>query len=177
MPYLFFQERTQEQIQAVLEASGVVSYKIRGEVFESLVTFIELINNMKTIFLIAGIIFGVFAGLMLVNFISVSISAKRKDIGILRAVGARGTDVFKIFFSEASIIASICFILATIGSYIVCQVLNTEFSTIVSMSLLNFGVINVLMILVISFFVSLFATFFPVLFASKKSPVESIRAL
>ena len=67
--------------------------------------------------------------------------------------------------------------LASVGSYIVCGVLNAEFSDIVNMELLNFGLINIVLILAISFVVSLMATFFPVYFASKKSPVDSIRAL
>ena len=117
------------------------------------------------------------AAFFLLNFISVSISAKRKDIGILRAVGARGSDVFKIFYAEAFIIAFICFILASIGSYVVCFFLNKTMVEAVSMKLLNFGLINIGLVLGISLFVSVIATFFPVFFAAKKSPVEAIRAL
>ncbi|MBS2126431.1 ATP-binding cassette domain-containing protein ['Fragaria x ananassa' phyllody phytoplasma] len=48
------------------------------------------------------------------GFVKKSIQFKHKDIGILRALGARGKDVFKIFFSEGLMIA----ILATIWSII-----------------------------------------------------------
>ena len=136
-----------------------------------------MITSMQEVFLIVGAVLGVFAALMLLNFISVSITAKRKDIGILRAVGARGSDVFKIFFAEAFIIAVICFVLATVGAFVVCNVLNTSMVTIVNMKLLNFQIVNVGLILAVSFGISILATFFPVYFASKKSPVESIRAL
>ena len=139
--------------------------------------FLEMITELKQIFLILGAVFGVFAALMLLNFISVSISAKKKDIGILRAVGARGSDVFKIFFSEAFIIASICFLLASVGGFIVCNVINTSMLTIVKMKLLDFGIINVGLVFAVSFGISIIATFFPVYLAAKKSPVESIRAL
>ena len=49
----------------------------------------------------------------------------RSEIGILRAVGARSKDVFKIFFSESLIIAIINAILANISLFIVVFCINT----------------------------------------------------
>ena len=170
-------DNSQEQISAILSAEDGIVYKITNDVYTQLDMFLSTINQMSKIFLILGIVIGVFAALMLLNFISVSISAKRKDIGILRAVGARGTDVFKIFFAEAFIIALICFVIAAIGAGVLCTVLNSTLVTIINAELLNYGLINVALILAVSFGISLIATFFPVYFAAKKSPVESIRAL
>ena len=68
----------------------------------------------------------VFSGLMLLNFISTSISNKQKEIGILRAVGARGSDVFKIFFSEAAIICLICVALSIVLSGVGCYIFNEK---------------------------------------------------
>ena len=121
-----------------------------------------------------------FAALLLLNFISASIAAKTKEIGILRAVGARGADVFRIFFSEAFIFAMICFVLSSIGAGILCNVINnsvTESAIIPTAALLNFNVLNVGITLLISLFVSAIATFIPVFNAARKSPVDSIRTL
>ena len=169
---------TREEITWALSSSDTnVTYGLTSKIYSQLKGFIETIKELKQAFLIVGCVFGVFAALMLLNFISVSISVKKKDIGILRAVGARGSDVFKIFFAEAFMIATICFILATIGAYIVSGIINNSAVTLVSMKLLNFSVVNALLIFVIAFGISAFATFFPVRNASKKSPVESIRAI
>lgn len=170
-------DNSQEQISVALQSEGDVVYGLTNNIYQQLQFFLDMIKEMQTIFLIVGAVVGVFAALMLLNFISVSISAKRKDIGILRAVGARGSDVFKIFFAEALIIALICFVIATVGAFVVCNILNASLVEIISMKLLNFNVINVLLILGISLGISLIATFFPVFIASKKSPVDSIRAL
>lgn len=172
-------DNSQESIAVALDTLGTagVKLKVNNSVYQELEMFLDMITEMQQIFLIVGGILGVFAALMLLNFISVSISAKKKDIGILRAVGARGSDVFKIFFAEAFIIALICFVLATVGAYVVCGIINTSMVTVVKMKLLNFQIINVGLILVVSFGISILATFFPVYFAAKKSPVESIRAL
>ena len=48
---------------------------------------------------------------------------------------------------------------------------------VVSMKLLNFGLVNIGLVFGISLVVSVIATFFPVYFAARKSPVEAIRSL
>jgi ABC-type lipoprotein release transport system permease subunit len=133
---------------------------------------------MKLGFLVAGLVVGLFAVLMLYNFISVAIENKKNEIGILRAVGASGGDVFKIFITEALIITSICFVLSSILSVIACSVINTiAVASIVKISFLNFRFINVLFLLLTSIIIAFVGTFLPVLKASKCSPVESIKAI
>ena len=170
-------DNSQEQIAEALTGGKGVELGFTNSVYQELQFFLEMITELEQIFLIIGIVMGVFSALMLLNFISVSISAKRKDIGILRAVGARGSDVFKIFFAEAFIIAFICFMIAAVGAYVVCDILNSSMVTVVSMKLLNYQPVNVGLIFAVSFGIAIIATFFPVYFAAKKSPVESIRAL
>ena len=153
------------------------SYAMTNSIYEATSWMTEMISDMKLVFLIIGCVVGVFAALMLFNFITVSISAKSKEIGILRAVGARGTDVFKIFFSESGCIAAICFLISSIASYFVCNIINNETADVISLKLLEYGVLQIGLILVISLVVSLLATLIPVYLAARKPPVESIRAL
>ena len=171
-------DNSQEQISNALFSSlGYVKYAVSNSVYTQLSFMIETVNELKTIFLVMGVVFGIFSGLMLFNFISASITAKKKDIGILRAVGARGSDVFKIFFSEAFFIAIICILIAAVAGYFVCGTLNKSLISIVSVDILNYGGVNVVLMLCIALAVSAVATFFPVYFAAKKPPVESIRSL
>ena len=58
----------------------------------------------------------VFAALLLYNFISASINAKKQDIGILRAVGARGIDVFLFDALNALIVFAIAFVTAAVST-------------------------------------------------------------
>lgn len=171
-----------EQISYILKGEperGVVR-SIDNDVCSGIQLMIELIKALSTVFLIVGLILGGFAALLLLNFISASIAAKTKEIGILRAVGARGADVFRIFFSEAFIFAMICFVLSSIGAGILCNAINNsvmESTIIPTAALLNFNVLNVGITLLISLFVSAIATFIPVFKAARKSPVDSIRTL
>ncbi len=169
---------SQRDIDLFLQDDGIVFYQMTNEVYRGLRMYTESVAYLSSIFLVIGGVTGLFAGLLLLNFISVSIASKKKDIGILRAVGARGSDVFKVFYSESGIIAAICFVLSTIATFIVCLILNNEMmNSGLGVPILEFGPVSVLIILGISAVFSFVATFLPVLLAAKKPPVEAIRAL
>lgn len=138
---------------------------------------LDTIEQFKQIGIVAAVVVGIFAALMLLNFIAATISAKRKEIGVLRALGARGVDVFKIFMSEALILAGLCFIIAGILGYFVCLIINNNIYAVSGLVVLKYGFVNILLIFVIAMIISFAATFFPVLKEAKKPPVEGIRQL
>ena len=152
-------------------------YTINSMISANLGMVNNMIDQMSEIFLYIGIVLAAFAMLLLFNFISVSIANKKKEIGILRAVGARSTDVFKIFYSESVIITAICFVLAMIASFVVCAVLNNTIQGMIGASIFVFGPLSWLVMLGIAVVTSVIATFLPVYSAAKRKPVESIRAL
>lgn len=140
----------------------------------------EIIGMLGKIFLYTGIALAVFAALLLFNFISASIAQKKKEIGILRAVGARGSDVFKIFFAETMIIVGVCLVLSLILSSVLCFVINGMIknqSALVSYNMLIFGPLNALIIIAIAIVVAVVGTFVPVYLTARKKPVEAIRSL
>ena len=150
---------------------------IRSEISDQLMTINDTIGILEKVFLWVGIVMAVFAMLLLFNFISVSITNKKKEIGILRAVGARSTDVFKIFYSESAIITAICFVLAMVASFVICDILNRQLAGTLGAAIFVFGPLSWLVLLGIAVVTSFIATFLPVYGIAKKKPVESIRAL
>ena len=178
-------EKSHDALKAIFDKLYVtnpetdVFYGIENSLYDSVSFVNELVGNLSLIFLIIGIVLAVFAALLLFNFISMSISNKKKEIGILRAVGARGTDVFKIFLSESGIIVGICTVLALIGSVVLTLVLNNllKVEAGLGVSLFVFGPLSVLMMIGIAAVVAVVSTFLPVYFAARKKPVDSIRSL
>ncbi len=168
---------TENDIKLMLSDFGSYKYEMTNSTYSEISLFINMINNLKKIFLYIGLVVAVFAALMLFNFISSSISSKTKEIGILRAVGARGSDLFKIFFCESGVIALICVILSIIISIITCNALNTNLAENINLTLLKFSPINMGLIFAGALLIAIIGTFIPVLLASKKQPVESIRQL
>ena len=137
----------------------------------------SMVKSLSTVFLYAGLVLAIFAALLLSNFISVSISQKKREIGILRAVGARSLDVFKIFFSESFAITIICILLATFASALICNILNSTVATEIGAALFVFGAMSFIILVAIAIVTTVIATFLPVWNAAKKKPVDSIRAL
>lgn len=168
---------SQAQTEIMLHDFGAYRYRLTNQIYQEMLVILSMISVMKTVFLIIGIVFGVFAALMLLNFIATSITSKTKEIGILRAVGARGSDLFKIFFSESGIISIICVVISIVASAIVCWRLNVSMSENVGIQLLDFGIINIALIIAGSLVIAFLGTFFPVLRAAKRQPVDSIRTL
>lgn len=135
------------------------------------------ISSAKKVLLYMGIFFAVFAAIMLMNFIATSISYKKREIGILRAVGARGTDVFKIFFNESLIIATINWFISSIVTgtivYIINSVCRKDYNLVIT--ILHFGIIQLAIMFAISVSVAFVASFIPVYRVSRKKPIEAIR--
>ena len=150
---------------------------VRSSFIDTLTYLDEIVDLLSVVFLYAGIFLCVFALLLLSNFIALSISNKTKEIGILRAVGARGIDVFKIFFSESFVIASICITISLISCIVVCDILNNILASEIGVSVFVFGIVSLVIMLVLAFVTTVIATYLPVRKAAKKKPVESIRAL
>ncbi|MBQ3116226.1 MAG: ABC transporter ATP-binding protein/permease [Clostridia bacterium] len=171
---------TREQTYFMLEGGGDYAwFEMQNDFYEEANVIASTMADMKLAFYIAGAIFGVFAILMLFNFISVTINSKRKEIGILRAIGARKVDVFKIFIVEALIITLSCFVISAGLSAVACNIINKAIMSMaeVSLSALNYGFFSVSVLFVSSIIVALLATAFPVRKEAKKSPVDSIRCL
>ena len=137
----------------------------------------SMVSEFSKIFLYVGLVLAVFAALLLSNFISVSISHKRREIGILRAVGARSLDVFKIFFSESFFITALCVFLSLVGSLVICSVINGILVEMLGASLFVFGILSVAVLIGVALVTAVLATFLPVYNAAKKKPVEAIRSL
>ena len=169
---------TQEQVEYMFRNdTPSCEYNMTSNRYMTVNFIVSMIDLLKNIFFWVGVGFGVFAALMLLNFITISVASKKKDIGILRAIGARKSDVFKIFFAESLFIGALCSLLSIIAAYVAQFFLDRYFVEQIDLSILQFGIINVGLIVVIALCISFIATIFPVIHASRKPPVESIRAL
>ena len=97
--------------------------------------------------------------------------------GILRAVGARGSDVFGIFFNESMIIALINWVISTLFVFLSVAGINyffrTEFN--LAITVLVFGVLQMLLILAVSALTAFIASVIPVTKISRKKPIDAIR--
>ena len=163
-------------VQMSYDETGDLQFCLQNSVMNTLETFNDFIEVGAKVFLYVGIGFAVFAALLLMNFIATSISYKKREIGVLRAVGARSSDVFKIFFSEALIIALINFVLSTIAVITAIFFVNNWMrSSGIQVTLLTFGVRQVILMLFVSVAVALLSSFLPVYNIARRKPIDAIR--
>lgn len=136
----------------------------------------SLFEDLTSVLVWVALGFAVFASLMLMSFISTSISYKKREIGILRALGARGSDVFGIFFIESLIIALINFVLAFIttlvGAFFINRAIIIELG--IDLAILTVTIRQFALILGISVLAAFLASILPVSKISRKKPVDAI---
>ncbi|MBR6680054.1 MAG: ABC transporter ATP-binding protein/permease [Clostridia bacterium] len=153
-----------------------LKFSLQNAVMNTLDNFNDFIEIGAMIFLWVGVGFAVFSALLLMNFISTSISYKKREIGVLRAVGARSSDVFKIFFSEALIIALINFVLATATTVAAIIFTNGWMQKQgINITLLHFGARQIILMLLVSIVVALISSFLPVYNIARRKPIDAIR--
>ena len=152
-------------------------YLLSNNVTEGLQLIVSFVSTGSKIFLYIGIGFAVFSILLFYNYVSLSIANKRREIGILRAVGARGFDVFKIFFSEAFIISMINFFISIISVFIISIELNKSLAENLSfaMTILSPGIITIALVLGVSIFAGFISSFLPVTRIAHQRPIDAIR--
>jgi ABC-type lipoprotein release transport system permease subunit len=132
---------------------------------------------LSTVFFWIGMVFVVFSSLLFSNFIGISISYKKEQIGILRAIGSRGADVFRIFFAESFIIAMINFVLSFSGTVLVCWVINTLIKrfTGLLLTVLNVGIRQAVLLFAVCLLCAFVATYLPTRKIAAKRPIDAIR--
>lgn len=154
-----------------------MAFNIRNGIMTTISMLNSLIESLAEIFLYIGLGFALFAALMLTNFISTSISYKKREIGILRAVGAKSADVYGIFCNESLIIALINFVLSTMATIITVIIINSTLRNNYNLNItvLNIGIRQIALMFGICVGVALIASFIPTYRISRKKPVDAIR--
>ncbi len=155
-----------------------VRYALQNPVSYELETVNEALVILADVFIWIGIGFAVFAAIMLANFIATSIAYKKQEIGILRAIGSRSNDVFRIFFSESFIIAMINFVLSAAATFAVTLFIN-EFvirqQCGLLITVLTFDFRQIALLFVISVGIAAAASYLPVKKIASKRPIDAIR--
>ena len=161
------------------EGTRTIHFELKAGPTELLGMVNGLLEDMSEVFLYVGIGFAVFAALLMMNYIATTISYKKRDIGILRAVGARSVDVFGIFFNESLIIAFINFVLSSIATFgfvfYINNMMRNKYN--ITLTILNFGIRQVGLILLIAVVVAAFASAIPVFNIARKKPIDAIRSI
>lgn len=133
----------------------------------------------KIIFLAIAVILSIILLLFVINLISFSIINRKKEIGILSALGTGNKDITKIFIIETMIISCITFVVNLIAIIIATFIFNKIFSNyfLLSVPLLRVDIITIATLAVSAFGLLITAALIPIRKIMKLRPIDAIKNL
>lgn len=139
-------------------------------------TILSYIDIGTTILMAVSGVSMVVSAIMIFIVQYISVSERMKEIGILRAVGARKRDIRKLFIFEAGLIGMVGGILSILFCLAITLLTNIVCVATLKYALISYNVLYYLAGLAVSVLVSMLAGIAPAIRASDLDPVESLRA-
>jgi len=139
--------------------------------------FNDFVDTLAIIFRYVSLGLAGFSVLLMFTNISQSVLAAKKEIGTLRALGARGKDVAFIFVTEALIIATITCLVANLVLIIISTNINLNLSTQlgIPLTIFNPSLFIVLELFGLAYIVVTLASFLPVKGVTIMKPIDAIK--
>jgi len=158
------------------DPSRVAKNSYLTSAFSSFYSLNSMVTSMKKTFFWIGFSTACFAALLLATFIASSIAYQKRQIGILRAIGARGGDVYGIFYNESMMITLFAAVVAEILTGVLDGVLSNSFAGAINFAfpLFQFNIWVFFFILLLAVLTASLSSFIPCLIISKKKPIDSI---
>jgi len=142
-----------------------------GDLIDSLNTYIRLATNVLTG--VAGIALLVSA-IMIIVVLYVSVSERTREIGVLRALGARKRDISHLFFAEALTIGVLAAIVGLIFGQLWQVLGNAAVYSLIKYPIVRISGAAMLGGVTVSVVISLLAALAPAHMAARLDPVESL---
>jgi len=134
------------------------------------------INLASTLLAAIAAISLVVSALMIIVTMYMSVSARTKEIGILRALGESKSDIRRLFISESLIIGLLSAVLATGLALGVGAIANKLLMSLASYSFVQITGTNILTTFVIAIVIALLAAFLPARHAANLNPIDALSA-
>lgn len=146
--------------------AGMIS-SLSGNIMDAITVVLIAFSSISLI--VSSIMIGI------ITYISVL--ERTKEIGILRALGARGKDVTRVFNAETIIIGLCSGTLGLLIAYLLTSPINKVIESISGLAnVAKLNPIHAIILLIISISLTVIGGFIPAKMASKKDPVEALRS-
>lgn len=141
-----------------------------------------LVNMRSTLDLVSAMLIAVAAISLVVSTVMIgvitsnSVVERTREIGILRAIGARKKDIRNVFIAETSIIGLCSGLIGIFVTYILCPVLSVIIKAVTGIgSLLHFHPLHALILVCLSLALTVISGIIPAIMASRKNVVDALR--
>jgi putative ABC transport system permease protein len=168
--------RAQEEVRTVLRSWRKRSYDDPDDFsFATSETFIQFYKTATS-----GVYFAMIAvssialvvgGIVIMNIMFVSVSERKKEIGIRMAVGARRKDILYQFLIESAVISGLGGFIGIVLGFLVARIVSSATSMPSSVE-----PASIVLAMIMSWSIGLFFGIYPANRAAKLDPVEALRA-
>ena len=143
-----------------------------------IMTFVEeMANTMANVLVGFAAISLIVSTIMIAIIIYTSVLERRKEIGVLRSLGARKKDIARVFTAESAIIGSFSGIIGVILSLVFAAIGNAVLALLVSIKgLMAPEWWHFVLMFFVSILLAVFAGFIPSHVAARKDPTVALRS-
>ncbi|MEY8441161.1 ATP-binding cassette domain-containing protein [Lactobacillaceae bacterium 24-114] len=144
-----------------------------GSILKTVNTYVKLASTLLAG--IAGISLLVSA-LMIIVTMYMSVSERTKEIGILRALGERKSDIRRLFTSESLFIGFFSAVLALILVFITTMIINQSLYHLIKYNIIQITFSNIIFAFAVALIISFLAALLPARRAAKLNPIDALAA-
>ena len=174
---VFFKENDEKKIKSILDEFNYTNeYTLYTMYYDAIEIYYRSMIFIKTFVMIGLLVFLIFSFILIGNLVANSITSRKKDIGILKSLGAKKTDIIKIFILEDFILAIIASIISLILLTILFIFLNNTMMETNYVTINAFYISPKLVILTFSYILILVitASIIPLIKIAKMKPIDAI---
>ncbi|GMA69606.1 ABC transporter ATP-binding protein [Leuconostoc litchii] len=143
----------------------------------------SILDTINTITSLASYVLAAIAGIslivsaiMIIVTTYMSVSERTKEIGVLRALGARAKDIRGLFTNEALLMGIISAVLGIVTAYLAQFAMNSALYGLIKFNIVQVSIGNVIFAVVIALIIALVASFVPSRRAANLNTIDALAA-
>ena len=144
-----------------------------ADLIETFGTVIDILNNVLVLIALISVLV---AAVNIMNTMYTSVLERTREIGVMKAIGAKNSEILKIFLIESGLLGFIGGVLGVICGYLVAST-GGYIAAVSGYSALKpiFPIILVIGCILFSLMIASFSGFFPARQAAQLKPVDALR--
>ena len=175
---IYFEEQDQQQLEKIFkefpsEDSKYISRTAYSSTMDTVKKVVDKVSTIASYFAIFSLVFSI---VLFTFFTMTSVNSNKKSIGILRALGAKTSDIYKVFYLESFLMGFVALILSSAGCYFAVNIANKLISSnlFINVSPIIFNPNILIVLLIVLVILTTISFVLPIFKISKTRPIDVI---